>query len=97
MESRADWYRRYLERCNQYRFDTLGEFVAEDVVVNDAHQGLAAHFTDTGTHRGDFLGVPATGRAVTTTELAVYHVEHGRIARAWVTADNLTLLDQLRG
>ena len=127
MESLADWYRRYLRRCNEHRFDTLSEFVADDVVVNDATQGLAtyvagleavgrafpdyhwelrhllidedviaAHFTDTGTHRGAFLGVPATGRAVTTTELALYRIEHGRIGRVWVAADNMTLLDQLR-
>lgn len=128
MELLADWYRRYLERCNEHRFDTLGEFVAQDVIVNDAPQGLpayvagleavarafpdyhwelrhllvdgdviAAHFTDTGTHRGAFLGVAATGRAVTTTELAVYHVAQERIERVWVAADNATLLAQLRG
>jgi hypothetical protein len=25
------FYRRYLKRCNEHRFDTLGEFVADDV------------------------------------------------------------------
>jgi predicted ester cyclase len=43
MESLADWYRRYLDGCNEHRFDTLGEFVAEQVVVNDAPQGLPAY------------------------------------------------------
>ena len=52
--------------------------------------------TDTGTHRGAFLGVAATGRAVTLTELALYRVENGLIGRVWVAADNATLLDQLR-
>ena len=57
---------------------------------------IAAHFVDTGTHRGEFLGVPATGRAVTTQEFAVYRVADGRIVEVWVTADNLRLLEQLR-
>jgi len=57
---------------------------------------IAAHFTDTGTHLGEFLGVPPTGRTVTTSEFAVYRLARDRIAQVWVTADNLTLLDQLR-
>ena len=58
---------------------------------------LSAHFHDTGTHRGPFLGVPATGRRVRTQEFAVYRVEAGRIAEVWVAADNHALLAQLTG
>ena len=56
---------------------------------------IAAHFADTGTHRGPFLGVPATGRSVSTQEFAFYRVDAGRIAEVWVTADDLHLLQQL--
>lgn len=34
------FYRRYLARCNEHRFDELGEFVDENVVVNDTDHGL---------------------------------------------------------
>jgi len=34
----AAFYRRYLTRCNEHRFDTLGEFVAAD--VNGPTEGL---------------------------------------------------------
>jgi predicted ester cyclase len=47
---------------------------------------VAAHFVDTGTHLGTFLDVPATGRAVTTQELAVDLVADGRIAAAAIAA-----------
>lgn len=43
---RADleaFYRRYLQRCNEHRFEALGEFVDENVVVNDAVHGLRAY------------------------------------------------------
>jgi predicted ester cyclase len=53
---------------------------------------IAAHFVDTGTHRGTFRGVLPTGRPVTTQEFAMYRVENGRIAEVWVTADNAALL-----
>lgn len=36
----AAFYRRYLQRCNEHRFYELGEFVDENVVVNDADHGL---------------------------------------------------------
>ena len=58
---------------------------------------VSAHFTDTGTHRGTFLGVPATGRRVVTQEFAVYRFAADKIVEVWVTADNLAVLEQLRG
>ena len=58
---------------------------------------VSGHFIDTGTHRGTFLGVPATGRAVTAQEFAVYRVPNGRIAEVWGTADDLAILEQLKG
>ncbi|MDA0140805.1 ester cyclase [Solirubrobacter sp. CPCC 204708] len=57
---------------------------------------IAAHFSDTGTHDGPFLGVPATGRRVSTQEFAFYRVDGDLITEVWVTADNLHLLGQLR-
>jgi len=56
---------------------------------------VSAHFTDTGTHLGEFLGVPATGRAISTQEFAVYRIDAAKIIEVWVAADNLRLLSQL--
>jgi predicted ester cyclase len=36
-----DLYRRYLERCNEHRFDELGEYVADD--VNGPREGLSRY------------------------------------------------------
>jgi predicted ester cyclase len=58
---------------------------------------VAGHFVTAGTHEGTFLGVPPTGRRVSTQEFAVYRVAEGRIAEVWGTADDLDLLHQLRG
>jgi predicted ester cyclase len=35
------FYRRYLKRCNEHRFDELGEFVADD--VNGPTEGLSRY------------------------------------------------------
>lgn len=57
---------------------------------------IAAHLTDTGTHRGAFHGVQATGRSVSIGEFAFYRVDAGRIAEVWGMAFHVQLLEQLR-
>lgn len=57
---------------------------------------IAAHFLDTGTHRGPALGVAASGRPVRTQEFAFYRIEAGTIAEVWGTADDLALLHQIQ-
>jgi predicted ester cyclase len=56
---------------------------------------VAGHFAARGTHLGLFQGVPATGRRWGTACTAVFRVAEGRIAEAWVTWDQLALLEQL--
>jgi predicted ester cyclase len=57
---------------------------------------IAAHLTDTGTHRGPFFGVQATGRPVTAQEFAFYRIDAGRIAEVWGMDFHVLLLEQLR-
>jgi predicted ester cyclase len=57
---------------------------------------LAAHLTDTGTHREAFRGVQATGRSVAVPEFAFYRIDGGRIAEVWGSAFHVQLLEQLR-
>lgn len=48
-----------------------------------------------GTHRGEFNGVPATGKTVTWTEIHIYRVAEGRIAELWSEIDFLSILMQV--
>ena len=57
---------------------------------------IAAHLADTGTHRGSFLGVAATGRSVSVPEFAFYRIEAERIAEVWGSAFGVHLLQQIR-
>jgi predicted ester cyclase len=43
MADQRAFYRRYLGRCNEHGFAGLGEFVHDDVRVNDAAAGLEAY------------------------------------------------------
>jgi predicted ester cyclase len=57
---------------------------------------IAAHLADTGTHRGPFLGVPASGRTVSTPEFAFYRIDADRIIEVWGSAFGVHLLQQIR-
>ncbi len=47
------------------------------------------------THRDTYLGVPATGRALTLRVMDFYRVEAGLIAENWVLLDYIDLLEQM--
>ena len=67
---------------------TVDEMIAEGNTV-------AARWTVEGTHRGDFQGIPATGRQVKLSGTTVHHIADGKIEETWLTVDNLDLLQQL--
>ncbi len=67
---------------------TNDDLIAEgDRVVNRA--------TFSGTHKGDFLGVPATGKSVTWSAIVIIRIAGGKIAEEWINADFLSLMRQL--
>ncbi|WP_163999287.1 ester cyclase [Pyxidicoccus caerfyrddinensis] len=49
-----------------------------------------------GTHRGTFMGVPATGRRVRWTGTRLFRVRDGKVTEGWLNLDLLGLLTQLR-
>jgi predicted ester cyclase len=57
---------------------------------------IAAHLTDTGTHRAAFFGVQATGRSVAIQEFAFYRIDAGQIAEVWGMDFHVNLLEQIR-
>lgn len=56
---------------------------------------VVTRLTITGTHRGDFLGVPATGRRLRFAGLDVHRVADGRVVESWHVEDLLGALGQL--
>jgi steroid delta-isomerase-like uncharacterized protein len=69
------------------------QFSVEDQIVCD--DKAVARWRFTGTHRGEFLGIPATGRAVTLTGIDIFEFAGGKIAQGWVEANVAGLLRQL--
>jgi steroid delta-isomerase-like uncharacterized protein len=51
--------------------------------------------TVTGTHQGELMGIPATGKSVTYNEIFIARFAGGRIAETWGVVDILSQLRQL--
>lgn len=55
-----------------------------------------ARVVATGTHEGDFMGVPATGKKVDIQLIDIMRFDHaGLVAEHWGVGDMLTLMQQL--
>ncbi len=67
--------------------------VIEDVVAEGDR--VAARWTATGTHSGEFAGLPATGRAVRWGGIDIYRLVGGKVAEWWRNDDFIWLLKQL--
>ncbi len=56
---------------------------------------VVTHKTFTGTHRGDFLGIPASGNAIDFEVIDILRVRGEKITDHWAVIDKLTLMKQL--
>jgi len=71
-----------------------------DLAVTVDHQFadgdyVATRFTVRGTHDGELLGAPPTGRPVAMTGITVSRCEDGRIAEEWELVDVAGLLQRV--
>jgi steroid delta-isomerase-like uncharacterized protein len=65
----------------------------DDLIAED--DKVVARNIVTGTHRGEFMGLPATGRKVRYDEIFVVRFADGRIAETWGVVDMASLMRQL--
>ena len=66
-----------------------------DMVVADENQ-VAARFTQSGTHSGaDLMGMKASGKKATWTEIGVLRIQNGQIVESWYEVDMLSMINQL--
>jgi predicted ester cyclase len=68
---------------------------AEPVTILAEGDKVAVHDRLRGTHRGDFLGIPPTGRDITVDFVHIFRVADGLIVERWGVADTDALLEQL--
>ena len=56
---------------------------------------VAVRLITRGTHTGEFMGKPATGRSFEIEAIHLYRIEDGRIAEHWAKRDDVALASQI--
>jgi steroid delta-isomerase-like uncharacterized protein len=56
---------------------------------------VVARWTARGTHKGELMGIPATGKPVVVTGIDIYHIRSGKAVESWVNWDALGMMQQL--
>jgi steroid delta-isomerase-like uncharacterized protein len=69
------------------------ETTAEDILVEGDR--LAVRSTIRGTHKGDFMGIPASGKKVEVSNYDFVRFENDQAAEHWGTIDSAALMEQI--
>ena len=67
---------------------TTEEVIAEGDMVVGRH-------TTTGTHSGEFMGIPATGKKISIQEVHIVRIVNGKAVEHWGAVDQMAMMMQL--
>jgi steroid delta-isomerase-like uncharacterized protein len=68
-------------------------WVPEEMVAEG--DTVVTRFTWSGTHRGAFLGVPATGKRVSVKGIVIDQLLNGKMSKSRILMDSLGMMQQL--
>lgn len=69
------------------------EITVEDIFAID--DKVAARWVATGTHTGDGLGIPPSGKRIRVTGITIVRFKDGKIVEGWDNWDRLGMLEQI--
>ena len=71
------------------------QFTLDQVLAEDDR--VAIRLTGRGTHKGNFMGIPPTGKQVSFGGMTFIHIQDGKVAERWGISDIPGLMQQLGG
>ena len=71
----------------EFRIDLDDQFATDDRVV--------CRWRTSGTHTGDFFGMPPTGKRIEFPGANIWELDHGKARRGWAFPDIASLMAQL--
>lgn len=71
-----------------------GLHVTIDDMMADGEM-VTARFTARGIHKGEFMGLPPTGKAIMMTGIEIFRIKDGKIAELWGEVNLMGLMQQL--
>jgi len=91
LTSGADNIRDHIANCRRGFPDariTIDDTIAEGNEV-------VHHWTITGTHKGQFLGLAPTNKKATVSGTSIFHIQNSKIAEQWSDWNLMSLMEQL--
>ena len=73
-------------------FPDLKLEITELAVAGDL---VCAHWHWTATHKGELMGIPASGNSLQAEGAGFYHVRDGKIVSEWMIEDMLSVMQQV--
>ena len=67
--------------------------VIEDIVAEG--DKVAVRWTTHATHRGEFMGIAATGKRIAVTSFGIFRLSGGKIVESWDTFNVVEMMQQL--
>jgi steroid delta-isomerase-like uncharacterized protein len=69
------------------------QFSLDQILAEESR--VAIRLTGRGTHKGDFMGIPPTGKQVSFGGMTFVHIQDGKVAERWSLSDIPGLMQQL--
>ena len=69
------------------------QFTMEDLIAEGDR--VVVRQTFRGTHQGELMGIPPTGKQVTLSAIVIVRIVNGKAVEVWENGDTLGLLQQL--
>jgi steroid delta-isomerase-like uncharacterized protein len=69
------------------------QYAIEDLVAEGDR--VVVRWTASGTHLGEFQGIPATGKRVTKAGISLFRLAGGRVVEYWVSTEERSELRQI--
>src|SRR5215218_8985313 len=89
-----DWNRNKKKFLDHFAkaFPDLHRNIVDIVAEGDK---VAVSVNVTGTYKGEFQGIPPTGKQVSFTAMDILTIIDGKITEEWATADMMGLMQQI--
>ncbi len=91
LTSGADNLRSHIETCRS-GFPDL-KFAIDDTIAE--RDEVVLHWTATGTHKGQFLGMAPTNKKASVSGTSIFRIEGSRIVEQWANWNLMSMMEQL--
>jgi predicted ester cyclase len=73
-------------------FPNIHHSIEDQIAEGDQ---VASRIVVRGTHKGELMGIPPTGKDIEFNAINIHRIVNGRVAEQWIVSDGLGMMQQL--